>query len=366
MTEQELTMIDWENNPPRDTNGDGSLDFAVIRGDALIGEFDKTFASTSSGEVLVEVTQTNSYGEIYLTTVERDADGNNIPGTLKQQKIWGQQLGEDVAGVFTPFLTSAFLGDNDSVFANVAANTVIGTVMDNLGETVGAFIHRSLIDEGQNFSIMAHIEEIAEMSFQDFGGEVVVNGTGAVISVVNQLIMAEVFEFTDVDGIPGAIFQGVISTGVNNILTESAGVLLGTPAMQDLFVAVGLSDESINTINNFVTSSDGLEFSHIDISSIVITAILNEVLPPIETTEGQVASSLTTVALNFLGTFSGSLAGPIGLVVGWLENYLMLFLQWLQSDLILKRVSIQSWTAIHATAAMQIWRLNWRKPMLTD
>ncbi len=299
------------------------------------GRIDSYTASVDGGFGTVHVTSTDVSGDgstievrkdyVYqkdggrIQLVQVDVHQKNASGELEvvgsrilHADLDGAVYGERGALALTPYLANAILGDNNGLFAQVATETVLDTVLGNLGEVVGSVLHHSMLNADTNAST---IQQLSEFAFADLGGDLVVHGVTNTISVVNQLIMAEVFESVGLEGTPGAIFEAVAVAGLNTLLATGADTLLESQFFTDLFHDIGLSDASIKTIADF----NPADFFG-DPLSLVVSAVLNEVLPAIETLEGQIASTITTVMLSVFNALSalGSFAGPAGVLIGWL------------------------------------------------
>ncbi|WP_275078339.1 calcium-binding protein, partial [Pseudovibrio sp. Ad37] len=137
-------------------------------------------------------------------------------------------------------------------------------------------------------------------------------GANAAISVVNQLIMAEIFSDVAGDGVGGEVFEAVVGSGLDALLATGADLLFETDVFVNLFQDVGLSADSINTIQGI---------GNIDPVSMVMTAVINAVLPDLETIEGQIASTVTSIAITtftiITQTFS-AFTGPIGAILSFI------------------------------------------------
>ncbi|OBY25204.1 hypothetical protein [Leisingera sp. JC1] len=234
----------------------------------------------------------------------------------------GMRLGEQAAQALTPFLAKALVGDDAGFLESVAVDTILDTVLGNLGEAFGGVIHHSFLEADTNGTV---IDRLTEISFEDFGGELIVNGIDSTISVINQLIMAEVFESIELDGIPGAIAGTVLQNGLTTLLGEGAELLIGTEFVQNLIDSLPLSDASAALVKNFSAA----EFQ-INPVSLVVNAVINEILPDLETAEGAAASALTstltTAYLVIVKEVAAAFAGPIGAIAGFFVGKVFDFL----------------------------------------
>ena len=310
----------------RDTDGDSYPDFVVIHTPGRTSEKEKYLATVDGQSVAIEeITFSDGNGNVLYQKLIIDED-NNVIGREEPRYLTGQFAGEAIGQTLTPFLTKAILGEGASQFEVIATNTVLGTVLDNLGGTIGALINRKLIDEGE-FALSENFETISKVVFEDFGGELIVNGINNTTNAINQLIMAEIFEFIDADGIPGAIYQSVIGVGVNNVVSHGVEWLVNTEGFEAFF---GGNDKLYTQVKNGVKASDLPETfwgepgsegvpTQVGWASVILGAVIQEVLPDLETLEGQIASAVASTALSVFGTLSslGAFAGPVGAVISW-------------------------------------------------
>ncbi len=310
-----------------DIDGDGHLDYAVFQVSGATSEVEVTQVRRGdSVRAIRETTLSDGKGNLFYVYVELDENNNVVD--QHSQPLHLQHLGGDIFKSLTPFLTRGFLDDDPNVLAQIAVDTVAGTVLQNLGEVIFAFGQRAAIDQGERFSIGEALEEISNGAFEDFGGELVVNGIQTTISVVNSLIMSEIFENINAEGVPGAIFKAVVASGVNALVTQGAKLVLKSDFFNSLVDALELSNASQVVVNDFVSTFiegfEGNKFLH-NPAGIIFTAVINEILPPLETSAGQIASLVTGIVLRFatniVSTFA-NFGGPIIAVISWVVGKL--------------------------------------------
>tara|TARA_R110001583_G_scaffold185291_1_gene345296 strand:+ start:8639 stop:11470 length:2832 start_codon:yes stop_codon:yes gene_type:complete len=294
-------------------DGEDGPDFVVLRSEDGLREVEVTLrdGDGNSQSVLYEVTSSNGKGDVLYGKFTKDLNGNKV-WTEPLSFVQGQYDGEDIGSTLTPFLTQAIIGADGNPFEQIAADTILGTLLENIGGTFGALIDIAGRNYGE-FSLGDQIEEISSAVFEDFDTELVLNGIGSTISVVNHLIMAEIFEIIEVDGVPGAIFETVTSVGLNVLLTNGADFLL-----DELFG--NLPDGNfLNEISD-IYDAGTFEAAFENPIGLVVTAVINEILPALETLEGQIASAITTTVLalweGFASTFV-NFAGPVGALISW-------------------------------------------------
>ncbi len=288
-------------------------------------------------EVVTEIAFSNGMGDLYFRRYVEDENGNIIEGTDHTEYVVEQQYGEEIGAALTPFLTHALLPADATIFETVATETVVGTLLENLGGSIGGSI--GLIDrdgDGEHLSELIHRSFVE--TFEDFGGDLVINGVETSISMINQLIMAEVFENLDLDGVGGAVFGALLSTGINEILSDLATSLLSTEGVASFFTSIGFSPESVQTIisNDFgsfpndLSAPGAMDAVISSLTSLMFTAAINEILPDLETVEGNIASALTVPLLKFVGFFEAlnlgtMIAGPIGAIISYLVGAMVDF-----------------------------------------
>ena len=236
-----------------------------------------------------------------------DENGDEtLSGIVIDDNYWlfGDEVGGGVGNVLTPFILEAVgIG---SVFGRLTAGTLIDTFVQNLAEGGFNVLHHSILDATSTGDTAAFL---AVDAFTDFGIDLGINAVETSLSLVSELIMAEIFDSADLEGIPGAIMEAVVAEGIDYVLSAGVGTLLQGTAVGEAF------DPTNYTIDNFVGN----------LPAVIFSAVLNELLPQAETPEGQIASSLASIftagsfggGVGLLG-FIGPLLGPalIGAIVG--------------------------------------------------
>ncbi|WP_417827116.1 hypothetical protein [Thalassospira povalilytica] len=240
------------------------------------------------------------------STVE-DANGNLIfvrevydlrTGEVIESKVrpvFGLQYGAAIGDALTPFLTRAIIGPDGSIFEKIAADTFLGTTLESMSSVIGAAIDSGTFK--QNLHLGEEFTTAAQHVFEDFGEELVVNGIESSISIVNQLILAEIFGSSADDSLGEAILRGLAGATVNNLLKTGANIVLSGEFFSELFQSVGLEGDLISK-SLAVNLKEG--FYGIDPLSIIITQVLGEIMP-VETTEGAIASAVVSAILAVAG-----------------------------------------------------------------
>ncbi len=315
-----LTPAELKNLVSVETNQQDEVTFAVVKTPGTNTEIEKYLDINGDGqlEVVSELTTTDGKGNLiykrYVRNVENGEVISSEPVYIDQ--LNGQHIGAAVGTALSPFITRALLDDDASLFEQVAADTVMGAVLNNLGQAIGGFINVATVNVGE-FDVNAQLDTAMEVSFEEFGGDLTLSGITSSISVVNRLILAELFEDVQVDGLHGAVFEEIITRGVNAAVTTVADHLLDTTFLENAFDGVTVSGVSIGeafTPANF----------NIDPAGAILGAAFRTLLTPHETTEGAIASSVTTAALGAWKVFQGlfgeagsAFAGPTGAIIGW-------------------------------------------------
>jgi Ca2+-binding RTX toxin-like protein len=264
---------------------------------------------TVGGKQVLEVYHTylDEDGNLVQSYMQRDENNQVIPGSMRITHLTGAKMGEEAGSLITPFLTAALLGENSNAFERIAANTILGTFLENLFEATGGFIHDQIASAGRQNDIFTNI---VDMTFGDIVVDLGANAVGYTRGELVNWIMLEVFGEFASDSYAGEVFTtlaryGVdhlvgagmyhIATNVLNIENEALLRDLGlSPFSRDFF----FGEETV--INGQHTA--GL-FSVSSIGSLALKIGFQRLLPQIETIEGQIASGLTSLALTTLTDF---------------------------------------------------------------
>ncbi|MFV0335060.1 MAG: hypothetical protein ACK5JR_13435, partial [Tropicimonas sp.] len=291
----------------------GSVTDVYVQYEGSNAEIHMTLTNENgTSQVLREVTFSDGAGNMLYQRQLENADGSYM--TYEPVRLSGQEMGGQVAETLAPFLSRALMGDNDSLFSKVAANTILGTMLQNVGQVIGGAIHRGIVDV-DDMDLEMQIDTAAKVSFENFGGELVINGAEAAVSVVNQLIMAEVFEAVGTNTAVKRIYAEVMSRGLNTVMINGTKAVIDTQFFVEVFDGLGFSDASIKTIQSWAQKP--ADFNPV---TFVISAIINEVLPDLKTMEGGAASTLTATAVSIFYKLLGLsefAAGPVGMIIGY-------------------------------------------------
>ncbi|MCP3971728.1 MAG: hypothetical protein GY717_15685, partial [Rhodobacteraceae bacterium] len=291
-----------------DQNGDGSFDYVEIdNGLSGLGASGSTIykMETVNGQLVgrAYVTHANELGQLVQSQFLLDENGQIIEGSLQQIVLTGAEFGERAGQLVTPFITAAILGDDASIFERFAADTIIGTFVQNAFEFVGGAIHDQIVSGGlQNNTL----DDIASITFADFGDNLIENGIDNAQGLLSQWIMAEVFEGLNTDTFGGNLAYLLANQGVNYILDLTVHELATD--------VLGLTDARIDAWGLNAPQFDQL-FSGANLLNLVFKAAIGTILPDLESTEAQIGSGLITIGLDvFLGITGiwGSVIGYVG------------------------------------------------------
>ncbi|MEM7069955.1 MAG: calcium-binding protein, partial [Pseudomonadota bacterium] len=261
----------------------------------------RVFGTDENGDTVVIETVGNGSAKIVKTgKAEFNAETGELDVTEEQvvdvQTGQGAAVGEAVGRALTPFLTQAIIGEDGSAFEKIASDTIIGTVLQNVSESVGALF------DGQDLT------DAVGNSFDDFDGDLANNA----LSAVNSLILAEIFEAVELDGIEGIAFEAAATLGLNTITNQ-----IGSAIFEEVAIDVGTD------LNDIFVPGESINVGNL--VGFVLNIAARELLPQPETIEGQIASAVaslvagTAVTSAAASTFFGIgsfAAGPVGIVVG--------------------------------------------------
>lgn len=231
--------------------------------------------------------------------------------------LTGMSAGEQVGTLITPFLTSAIIGEDASVFEEIAVSTILGTFVENIFEFSGGVLH-GLINE--DFRLQGHIDEIAGATFDDFGVDIASNVFGAVSSQLTNWIMAEVFGSIGIDGVAGDIANALVQHGVDYLVDLGMRNLINGLLTQGGLLDGLFTTQEITAITSNFTNGG---FTIDTVSGLIYRTVFQSLLPEIETIEGMIASGVTGIALGtafgnlterLMGLFGG---GASGVIVGF-------------------------------------------------
>ncbi|WP_420862958.1 calcium-binding protein [Algirhabdus cladophorae] len=284
------------------TDDEGRLVFESISDDG--GRW-KVYSTTPSGQNTTTVTKEYTLGVFNEATGQIETrfylqqdnyyeliDGEQVLVDIEIGEIYqlyGDEVGGGVADVLTPFILEAI--GAESPLEQLVAGTMINTLIQNIAEGGLNVLHHSILDTPTNG------EAVGEMIFgawEDFGIDLAVNGLETATSLISQVIMAEIFGSLEPDNIGEAFMQALVSEGINNVIE------FGVSSLVD---SIWGADSAIGQAYNPAAFNFGDIMSY---ASLFLNLAINELLPPLETQEGQIASALTKV---FLGGSKFGLTG---------------------------------------------------------
>ncbi|MEL6201909.1 MAG: hypothetical protein AAFR39_06070 [Pseudomonadota bacterium] len=300
LTPNELVNADYSTLS--DTNGDGQFDYIQV--DGVINGLaagSTIYKLEDGGTVTGYTTFTNAEGKLVQVQFIRDSSGRIVQQTTIE--LTGAEFGEGVGAIVTPFITASLLGDDLSIFEKLAADSIIGTFVENAFEFAGGLIHDQIVSNGlQDKSF----EAIADNTFGDIWDDFVSNTVDNTQTLLTQWIIAEVFEGLNTDEFGGKFAYLLAYEGVDAVLD----LTINTIAVDVL----DLSDEQIAAWGLTAPEFNQI-FSPGNILNLSFKAAIGTILPALESLEAQIGSSVITLALDVfagIGGVWGSVLGYIG------------------------------------------------------
>ncbi|MBO9477220.1 VCBS repeat-containing protein [Shimia sp. R11_0] len=309
LTPEEWAGIDWSTL--RDLDDNNELDYVEIvteRNGYKAGTTRYKVENENGEEVLKIIeTYTDKHGRLVQVEIVRSGDK-----VIKQPPVilTGAQFGENVGTLITPFLTTAIMGDDATPFEQIATNTILGTFVENIFEFAGGQIHSQIAMPDDDVDVGGSTVGVVSHTFKDIAGDLVSNAADYTGAQLTGWIMAEVFGGMIGDGIGDELFTRMAGEGINYIVDE---------AFETFLVDVWGVDETNKIFGGALEDLKGLDdfdfkevFSIGAIGTQALSIGFRRLLPEIETVEGQLASGLTTLALNTF--FSGVLSSINGAI----------------------------------------------------
>lgn len=313
LSDEQIKMVNFDSLA--DTNNDNNYDYVELDNNlgglnAVGGTAYKIETINGATVTRVFITKANEQGQLVQVQFVQGEGGVINPASFKTVPLQGAVIGQGIGTIVTPFLAAALLGDDASLFERLAVDTLLGTFVENLFEFAGGAIHDQLASGGlQNNTF----DDVAAITFGDFGQELsgaAINGASG--HLVNW-VMAELFANMQADTPPEAVLQALARHGLNYLVDVSvhsiAVDVLGMTAEEAAKWGAGLPK-----------GSD--VFGKASITNLLVSTLLDQVLPDVETVQGAVGSqviSLVLQALEIAGPVVGFLLGRIGgLILDWL------------------------------------------------
>ena len=221
--------------------------------------------------------------------------------------------GENIGRIFGSQIGSYIAGDN--VFAQIGASTLIGTIGQNLGE----FIHKgshlsssSLLDSQGDRLTDTPLSDAAEITFSDFGQDLVNNLQVNVISSLSSFLVAELGEELDLEGFGAGVFTVAANTVTNQFLTNIANVAQGVEGV-DLFSGLDFETLGGNLAGSFGSFFGGALADEIVMAESQEAALFGSIAASV----GSYIGSVVFSAIPFIGPFIGSFIGKVlGTLIG--------------------------------------------------
>lgn len=289
----------------KDEDGDESYDYVQLSYEKNgLAAGDTYYKQNDDQTAEIYSTFTDADGRLVQVQAVKDASRNII----SEQKIvlTGAEFGEGVGRILTPYLTAALIGENASVFDKFAADTILGTFVQNLFEFAGGYVHDQIVSSGLQD---ASFDPIADHTFEDLSEDFLANAIDNSQAILTQWILAEVFEGLSTDEFGGKFLYLLANQGVNAVLDVSVHAIADD--------VLGLSDDTLRSLGISEGDLSGI-FTADNIANLVFKASIGTVLPSLESAEAQITSSAITLGLNVfagIGGLWGSVVGYIGGVV---------------------------------------------------
>ena len=287
-------------NPDKDfwtsVSDDGQGHWKVTR-----SEFD---TNSKTKTVTTEYIYTDSNGQVRLIQEQqvrkREGGSEEILSTdLKYTHLAGDKYGPSLAKASTPFILDA-LG-LDTFTEKLVGGTLVQALTQQIYESIGNTIEYSLLDASENLGVLGVFETASLQVFDDFFEDTAGIAVDTAVSLVNDIIAAEIFEAIGLDGDVADILNTVVSSGLDQLTLYGLDhVLEEAGYWTDL-----INSDSYSLIENFSTSLP------VFLTTIVLKEILAipEGLNP-DTLEGNLTFALSNAALtSFLFPSAATLSG---------------------------------------------------------
>ena len=238
------------------------------------------------------------------TTFDSDLEITDIefPG----YRLTGEQAGRAIGSHFGKFIA----GDN--VLAQVATGTLLGTIAQNVGETLHIIAYtadlpidaigttptgQSLLSQqagAPTTSLAADIED----AFDDFDVDFTNNLKGAVSGALTSILLSEVVSTLDLGATGEVIFNTVAGEFTNNLISSALDVATGVEgATLEIFATGSLADG---------TTVPSLDASLINIGNAFGSYLGNTVADAFIEQEGGIAGGYIASLFSLVGSFAGN------------------------------------------------------------
>ncbi|MEO0952945.1 MAG: hypothetical protein AAFY44_16705, partial [Pseudomonadota bacterium] len=226
-----------------------------------------------------------------------NSEGRVLDVEILDMWLYGDEYGDDFAGVVTPFIMQAVGTSN--VFANLAVGTLVEAITQNFFEIGLNSIHHAFTDAHTNG--MA-INDIVDNAFADFDTDIALIGIDNAVGLANQIILGEIFGSMDIDTIPEQIMQAVVSDGIEFVLDSGIDLII-----DNVFGSGSDLAEAFNP------SSAVFSGNPAQLAALVVSVALNDFLPQPTSIEGSIASGIASI---LTGSLLAGATGPLAPIVG--------------------------------------------------
>jgi hypothetical protein len=220
-------------------------------------------------------------------------NGNVIPAG-EIGAIFGSQLGLAIGG--------------DDLFASIATATVLETLLENVGQLLQNSYEISLLAQTDP-TLSTPLGDAVEITFEDFGAELIDNLAGQINNLVSSLIAAELADAIGLEGVAADIAAIAGATVTSQILSNLGQVVeSGAPLTAEaLFAgldAAALGPQIATMMGSYFGRRLGGEVIEADSQEGAIGGSIGAAI-------GSLIGRIVFSAIPFIGTFIGSFIGKV-------------------------------------------------------
>lgn len=264
----------------------------------------------------------HSNGVAVVANFKTDANGNVIDD-IEYEIVYGQgrrTFGNEIGTALGSQLGQAIAGDD--IFAQIAAGTVLSTLLQNVGQSIDVLFSHGQRDVHGIADI--DLADSTKIAFDNFATEFFDNLRGQAISAVAGFLAAELGEAIGIDGssFGGQLFHTVSTTTIRHVLDSAltqlatdptAPIVLGSAAQS----AANLSFSLQSGIGSFIGSYLGRQIVQPEnqagaLGSSIGSAIGTAVATGLISTGAAIVGTLSAI----FGTFTNILLPGIGAFIG--------------------------------------------------
>jgi hypothetical protein len=220
-------------------------------------------------------------------------NGNVIPAG-EIGAVFGSQLGLAIGG--------------DDLFASIATATVLETLLENVGQLLQNSYEINLLAETDP-ALSTPLGDAVEITFEDFGAELIDNLAGQINDLVSSLIAAELADAIGLEGVAADIATIAGATVTSQILSNLGQVVeSGAPLTAEaLFAgldAAALGPQIATMMGSYFGGRLGGEVIEAESQEGAIGGSIGAAI-------GSLIGKIVFSAIPFVGTFIGSFIGKV-------------------------------------------------------